>query len=109
MASVPVDEQTKAMLGELQERIERETGRAVTQREVLERVVEREFESQESLVDSFRTGSEPDDDGEEFEGLSDVEIERWLSGTSDWGVETDESEIDEILYEREILSEFDEE
>jgi hypothetical protein len=79
----------------------------VTQREVLERVVEQGFESPEAVVDSFRVGSEGGDD--EFEGLTDEEIERWLSGTSDWGVETDESEIDEILYEREILSEFDEE
>jgi ferritin-like metal-binding protein YciE len=107
MASVPVDERTKAMLRELRERIERETGRTVTQREVLERVVEHGFESRQAIVDSFRGGSEHGDD--EFEGLSDEEIERWLSGTSDWGVETSESEIDGILYEKEILPEFDDE
>jgi len=107
MASVPVDERTKAMLGKLQQRIERETGRDVTQRDVLERVVEQGFESPQAVVDSFQSDPEPTDD--DFEGLSDEEIERWLSGTSDWGVETSESEIDEILYEGEVLSEFDDE
>jgi hypothetical protein len=106
MASVPVDERTKAMLGELQERIERETGRAVTQQEVLERVVEHGFESPDALVDSFRADSEGDD---EFEGLSDEEIERWLSGTSASGDPIEEDDIDRILYEEKAAPDFESE
>jgi len=104
MAPVPVDERTKAMLGELRERIERETGREVTQRELLERIVEREFESKEALVASFRAES---DDG--FEGLSDEEIERWLSGTARSGDPVGEEGIDRVLYEEEAASDFDSE
>ena len=43
------------------------------------------------------------------DALSEDEIGQWLSGTSDWGMETTEGEIDEILYDREPLSEFDDE
>ncbi|WP_436930126.1 hypothetical protein [Halosimplex halobium] len=108
MASVPVDERTKARIRELCEEIERETGRAVSERAVVERMVEREFASREALVDSFREGaSDPVDD--DFEGLSEAEIERFFAGTSDWGIDTAEDEIDEVLYGDEALSEFDDE
>lgn len=102
MASVPVDERTKVLLDQLRDEIERETGRDVSHGQLLERIVEREYESRRALVDSFRE----DDD---FDGLSEEEIERFLSGTSDWGEETTEDEIDEILYEEEVLTEFEDE
>lgn len=35
---------------------------------------------------------------DEWEGLSEKEIDRFLSGTTASGVETDEEDIDEILY-----------
>jgi protein-disulfide isomerase-like protein with CxxC motif len=104
MASVPVDERTKAMLGALQQRIERETGRDVTQRDVLERVVEQGFESPQAVVDSFQSDPEPTDD--DFEGLSDEEIEQWLSGTSGSGDPIEEDEIDRVLYEEEAAPDF---
>lgn len=111
--SVPVDEATKARLERLQSEIERETGRSVSQRALLTRMIEREYESRDALVDEFRDDGgdhvEEDEFDDEWEGLSDEEIERWLSGTSDWGTETTEAEIDEILYEREVTSEFDDE
>ncbi len=117
--TVPVDEATKARLDRLQSEIERETGRSVSQRALLTRMIEREYESRDALVDEFRDDGDEGVDGDdhvdgdgsddEWEGLSDEEIERWLSGTSDWGTETTEAEIDEILYEREVTSEFDDE
>ena len=78
----------------------------MTQREPLEWVVEHELESPDALVDSFRTGSEGDD---EFEGLSDEEIERWLSGTSASGDPIEEDDIDRILYEEEDAPGFESE
>jgi predicted transcriptional regulator len=98
--SVKVDEGTKDRLERLQAEIKLETGRRVTQQELLRRIVQREFESRDALVDSYR---------DDFEGLSEEEIEQWLSGTSDWGVETSEEDIDEILYEQEALPDADDE
>lgn len=87
--SVKMSERTKSRLEELQAKIKLETGEKVTQQRLLDRIVERAIETEAELVDSFR------DEGPD---LTDEEIERWLSGTSDWGVETSEEEIDEILY-----------
>jgi hypothetical protein len=106
MASVPVDERTKAMLGELQESIERETGRNVNQGELLERIVEREFESRDALVDSFRSDT-AGGENDEFDGLSDEETERWLSGTAASGDPIDEDDIDRTLYDEEAAPDFD--
>lgn len=89
--SVKMDERTKSRLEELQALVKLETGRKVTQQELLDRLVDRAYESREELVESFRE----DDD---WEGLSEEEIERWLSGTTDWGVETAEEDVDEVLY-----------
>mgnify|MGYP000507006718 CR=1 FL=1 len=97
MASVSISERTEALLQRLRAEIERETGRAVSEREVLERMVEREFESRAALVDSFR--EDPIDD--DFEGLSDEEIERFFAGTSASGDPIEEDDIDRVLYEEE--------
>ncbi|PCR89086.1 hypothetical protein [Natrinema ejinorense] len=87
--SVKVTDRTKSHLEELQAEIRLETGTNVTQQELLERIVTDTYESKDELIDSFRDDLEP---------LSDDEIERWLSGSSDWGVETTEDEIDAVLY-----------
>lgn len=87
--SIKVTDATKSRLEELQAEIRLETGRNVTQQELLERIVTDSYESKDALIDSFR---------DEFEPLSDDEIERWLSGTIDSGTETAEEDIDEILY-----------
>ena len=87
--SIKVTDTTKSRLEELQAEIRLETGRNVTQQELLERIVTESYESKDELIDSFR---------DEFEPLSKEEIERWLSGSSDWGVETSEDEIDDVLY-----------
>lgn len=49
------------------------------------------YESKDELIDSFRN---------EFEPLSDEEIERWLAGSTDFGVETSEEDIDDVLYRK---------
>ena len=87
--SVKVTDRTKSQLEELQAEIRLETGTSVTQQELLERIVTSTYESKAELIDSFR---------DEYEPLSDDEVERWLSGSSDWGVETTEDETDTVLY-----------
>ncbi|MEY7849345.1 hypothetical protein AB7C87_09110 [Natrarchaeobius sp. A-rgal3] len=87
--SIKVTDATKSRLEELQAEIRLETGRNVTQQELLERIVTDSYESKDELIDSFR---------DEFEPLSEEEIDRWLSGSTDWGVETTEDEIDDVLY-----------
>lgn len=89
--SVKMAEDTKSRLEALQAEIKLETGRKVTQQELLERLVDRAYESRDEFIDSFR-------DDDDWEGLSEDEIERALSGTTDWGVETTEADIDETLY-----------
>lgn len=89
--SVKMTAETKSRLEELQAEIKLETGRKVTQQELLDRLVDRAIESREEFIDSMRE----DDD---WVGLDDDEIERALSGTTDWGVETTEADIDETLY-----------
>lgn len=88
-ASIKVTDTSKSRLEELQAEIRLETGRNVTQQELLDRIIATTYESKDELIDSFR---------DDFEPVSDDKIEAWLSGSSDWGVETTESEIDEVLY-----------
>lgn len=94
VTSVKVHERTKDRLEQLQAEVKLETGRKVTQQELLDRIVAREFESREALVDSFR---------DDWEGLTDEEIERWLSGTGAWGGD-DDRHHDEILYGDELVA-----
>jgi len=94
--STPVSEETKARLERLQAAIEHETGQSVTQQELLDRIVEREFESREALIASYC---------DDWDGLSDEERDQWLSGTNASGDPADEDDIDSILYEEEALNE----
>ena len=92
--SVKVDERTKDKLEELQAEIRLDTGRTVTQQALLDRVVAREFESKAALIDSFR---------EDWDGLSEAEIERWLSGTGSWGGD-DGRDHDDVLYGEDLVA-----
>lgn len=92
--SVKMDEETKSRLEEIQAEIKLETGRKVTQQELLDRIVSDAYGSRDDLVDSFR---------DEWAGLSEEEIERWLSGTTASNVETDEDDIDDVLYDEEQM------
>lgn len=94
--SVKIGTDTKDKLELLQAEIKLETGRKVTQQELLDRLVNHGFDSKGELVDSFR---------DDFEGLSEAEIEQFLSGTFASGSAIDEDDIDRILYEEEPLDE----
>ncbi|GAA0667546.1 hypothetical protein ACFQDG_04915 [Natronoarchaeum mannanilyticum] len=92
--SIKISERAKSRLEELQAEIRLETGTKVTQQELLDRLVEESYESKDELVDSYR---------DDFDGLSEEEIERWMSGTVASENPVDEDEIDEVLYDDEHL------
>jgi hypothetical protein len=87
--AVKMDEETKSRLEALQAEIKLKTGEKVTQQELLARIVESAIESRSEFIDSFRT---------ETVVLSDDEIEAFNEGRIASGVETDEEDIDDILY-----------
>ncbi len=91
--SVKMDERTKDRLERLQAAIKLETGRKVTQQELLERLVDTAYESRAEFIDSFR---------DEWDGLSGDELDRLLSGTVSSGNPVAEDEIDDVLYGTEI-------
>ncbi|MEF8818256.1 MAG: hypothetical protein V5A31_02305 [Haloferacaceae archaeon] len=87
--AVKMDEATKSKLEELQAEIKLKTGKKVTQQEVLARLVESAVESRSEFVDSFR---------EAPVSLSAEEVAQFNEGTISSGVETDEEDIDDVLY-----------
>ena len=91
--SVKMSESAKSRLEELQAEIRLEAGRRITQQELLDRLVSDAYASKEELIDSYRG---------EWEGLSEEEIERWLSGTIASGDPVEEEGVDEALYGSEV-------
>jgi hypothetical protein len=87
--SVKMDEETKSYLERLQAEIRLETGRRVTQQDLLARLVEDAYASKEELIESFRAASVPVDE----EARTRVH-----EGMVDSGQSTEEDDIDEILY-----------
>jgi hypothetical protein len=87
--AVKVDEDAKSRLEELQAEIRLRTGRSVTQQALLTRLIDDAYESRDEVIDSFRESTVP---------LSEAEKEQMHRGRISSGVETDEDDIDEILY-----------
>lgn len=87
--AVKVQEDAKSRLEELQAEIRLRTGRKVTQQELLTRLIDEAYESRDEVIDSFRESTVP---------LSDAEKEAMRRGRFSSGVETDEDDVDEILY-----------
>ncbi|MFC6875031.1 hypothetical protein [Halobellus marinus] len=87
--AVKVDEAAKSRLEELQAEIRLRTGEKVTQQELLTRLIDDAYESREAVIDSFRASPVP---------LSAAEKEAMREGRISSGVETDEEDVDEILY-----------
>jgi predicted transcriptional regulator len=87
--AVKVDEDAKSRLEELQAEIRLRTGRSVTQQALLTRLIDDAYESRDEVIDSFRESTVP---------LSEAEKEQMRRGRISSGVETDEDDIDEILY-----------
>jgi hypothetical protein len=87
--AVKVDEDAKSRLEELQAEIRLRTGEKVTQQDLLTRLIDDAYESRDEVIDSFRKSTVP---------LSEAEKEAMREGRISSGVETDEEDIDEILY-----------
>ena len=88
--AVKVDEDAKSRLEELQAEIRLRAGTRVTQQELLTRLIDDAYESRAEVIDSFRESTVP---------LSDAEKRQMQEGRVSSGIETDEDDIDDILYE----------
>lgn len=89
VTTVTVDDDAKSRLEELQTEIRLRTGRKISEQELLTRLVSEAHESPNDFVDSFHESSTP---------LSDAEKETVCEAQFNSGVETDEDDIDDILY-----------
>jgi hypothetical protein len=89
VTAVKVDEEAKSRLEELQAEIRLRTGTTVTQQDLLTRLIGEAYESRDEVIDSFRTETVP---------LSDAERAAMQRGRFSSGVETDEDDIDDVLY-----------
>jgi hypothetical protein len=87
--AVKMDKEAKAELEELQAEIKLKTGKKVTQQELLSQLVRSATNNRSEVIDSFRDGQV---------ALSKADVERFNQGMISSGVETEESDIDEILY-----------
>ena len=87
--AVKVDEDAKSRLEELQAEIRLQTGKRVTQQELLSRLIGDAYDSRDEVIDSFRSSTLP---------LSEEEKEQMRQGRVSSGVETDEEDIDDVLY-----------
>jgi len=87
--AVKIEEDAKSRLEKLQAEIRLRTGENVTQQELLTRLIDDAYESQDDVIDAFRESTVP---------LSDAEKEAMKAGRISSGVETDEEDIDDILY-----------
>jgi hypothetical protein len=88
--AVKIDEEAKSRLEELQAEIRLRTGNKITQQEILTRLIDDAYESHEEFVDSFRDTAVP---------LSAEEKAAMQQNHISSGVETDEEDIDGILYD----------
>jgi hypothetical protein len=87
--AVKVDADAKSRLEELQAEIRLETGEKITQQELLSRLIDDAYESREELIESFGQTTVP---------LTEAEKEAMGRGRIQSGVETDEDDIDDVLY-----------
>jgi len=87
--AVEVDADAKARLEELRAEIRLRTGSKVTQQDLLSRLIDDAYESRDAVIDSFRDSPLP---------LSAAEREAMQRGRISSGIETDEDDVDDILY-----------
>jgi len=87
--AVWVDEEAKSRLEVLQAEIRLRTGELVTQQELLTRLIDEAYESHDEVIDAFRQSTVP---------LSGEEKAAMRQGRFSSGVETDESDSDDVLY-----------
>jgi len=84
-----MNEETKSRLERLQAEIRLKTGKQVTQREILDRLVNDATESKVKFIDSFRELRVP---------VNDDVHEAFHERTVASGQETTEDDIDDIIY-----------
>jgi hypothetical protein len=87
--AVKVDNDARSRLEEFQAEIRLRTGTTVTQQELLSRLIDDAYASRAELIDSFRESAVP---------LTEEAQATMRGGRISSGVETDEDDIDEILY-----------
>jgi hypothetical protein len=87
--AVKVDDEAKSRLEELQAEIRLKTGKNVTQQELLSRLIDDMYASRDEFIDSFRDATVP---------LTDREKGVLENARISSGVQTDEEDIDDILY-----------
>jgi hypothetical protein len=87
--AVKVDEDAKSRLEELQAEIRLRTGESVTQQELLSRLIDDAYEDRDEVVASF---------GASGQSLSGDEVASFFEASFSSGVETEEDDIDDILY-----------
>ena len=87
--AVKLDADAKSRLEDLQAKIRLRTGESVTQQELLTRIINEAYATRDELIESFR---------ENGEALSEEEVATFFEAEFDSGVETDEKDIDDILY-----------
>ena len=87
--AVKMDKEAKAELEELQAEIKLKTGKKVTQQEILSQLIRSAIDDRSAFIDSFRDGQV---------ALSEDDLGQFNRGMISSGIETDESDIDDILY-----------
>ena len=87
--AVKMDDEAKAELEALQAEIKLKTGKKVTQQEILSQLIRSVTDDRSTFIDAFRDGQV---------ALNEAAIEQFNKGQISSGVETDETDIDEILY-----------
>lgn len=87
--SVKMDEETKSQLERLQAEIRLQTGKRVTQQEILTQIVERALESKSDVIDAFRDERVP---------ASSDQRDAFHEGMVASDTSTREDDIDDILY-----------
>ncbi len=89
--SIKVGEKTKSKIEDLQAHIKLETGKKVTQEELLEKIVKYSISNKKELIDLFREKTVP---------YSEEQIEEFHEGISSSGEKLTEKDIDEIIYDQ---------
>lgn len=94
MPEIDVGEETKEKIRELKKLIKLKIGREVSTKEIIDKATEKAFESKEEFINSFKEKEVP---------LSKEEIRGFEEVITDFGEKTTEEEIDDVLYQKELL------
>ena len=91
-SSIKIKKKDKDKLNKLQAKLTLLLGRKLTQEEIMAHLLKMAERNEKDLLELILGESNP---------LTDKEIRKLMELPEDWGVETKEEEIDEILYGKE--------